>query len=41
MATFSLLSVKEYKESLDDPVESIVKCFESIADKTVLTTAAA
>ena len=39
MAGFSLLSVKEYKDSLEEPVDSIVKCFESIADKTVLSTA--
>lgn len=41
MGGFSLLSVKDYKDSLEEPVDAVVKCFESIIDKTIVTTASA
>ena len=41
MASMSLLSTKEYKPTLDEQPEAIVRCFESIAEKIVSGTAQA
>lgn len=39
MASLSLLSTKDYEETLHEPAEIIVKSFESVADRVVAATA--